>query len=185
MTFTRWFVRLIALEWLTFPKEVCLFWLPGAQEYNKSLWACVFSKCGLLSVLIEYVPYLYPLNNGNVVFFFIVSKSFYTCTHVHTSQMARHAWQGYVDYAWGENELKPISKRGHSASIFGKNTRLGATIVDSLDTLYMMGLMDQFNQGKEWVRNSLNLDQVCPTAVTNSFVAHSINIVSCQEDVLW
>lgn len=74
--------------------------------------------------------------------------------------MARHAWQGYVDYAWGENELKPISKRGHSASIFGKNTRLGATIVDSLDTLYMMGLTDQFNQGKEWVRNTLNLDQV-------------------------
>ncbi len=78
---------------------------------------------------------------------------------LHT-QMARHAWQGYVDYAWGENELKPISKRGHSASIFGKNTRLGATIVDSLDTLYIMGLMDQFNQGKEWVRNSLNLDEV-------------------------
>ena len=76
------------------------------------------------------------------------------------TQMARHAWQGYVDYAWGDNELKPLSKRGHSASIFGKNTRLGATIVDSLDTLYIMGLTDQFNQAKEWVKNSLNLDQV-------------------------
>ena len=75
-------------------------------------------------------------------------------------QMARHAWRGYVQYAWGDNELKPISKRGHSAAIFGKNTKVGATIVDSLDTLFLMGLMDEFNQGKEWVQNSLNIDQV-------------------------
>ena len=76
------------------------------------------------------------------------------------SQMARHAWNGYVQYAWGENELKPVSKRGHSASIFGKNTRMGATIVDSLDTLYLMGLKKEFEQAKEWIRTSLDLNQV-------------------------
>jgi mannosyl-oligosaccharide alpha-1,2-mannosidase len=74
-------------------------------------------------------------------------------------EMAKHAWDGYVEYAWGENELKPISRRGHLAVVFGKTT-LGATIVDSLDTLYLMGLQDRFDQGKEWVRLSLNIDQV-------------------------
>lgn len=38
--------------------------------------------------------------------------------------MMEHAWQNYVKYAWGENELRPVSKRGHSPGIFGK-TKLG------------------------------------------------------------
>ena len=74
--------------------------------------------------------------------------------------MARHAWDGYVKYAWGDNELKPVSKRGHSAAIFGKNSKMGATIVDSLDTLYMMGMMDAYNKAKDWVKVSLNMDEV-------------------------
>ena len=74
--------------------------------------------------------------------------------------MARHAWDGYVKYAWGDNELKPVSRRGHSAAIFGKNSKMGATIVDSLDTLYMMGLMEAFNKAKEWVKVSLNMNDV-------------------------
>lgn len=45
-----------------------------------------------------------------------------------------HAWQGYEDYAWGWDELRPLSKNG--TNNFGG---LGATIVDSLDTLKMMG----------------------------------------------
>ena len=34
-------------------------------------------------------------------------------------QMMKHAWDGYANYAWGKNELRPVTKRGHSASIFG------------------------------------------------------------------
>eukprot|EP00850_Spirogloea_muscicola_P000924 SM000003S11169 [mRNA] locus=s3:1291827:1298198:- [translate_table: standard] len=43
-------------------------------------------------------------------------------------------------------EAMPISKTGDNG--FGG---LGATIIDSLDTLYIMGLMDEFNKGKEYV----------------------------------
>ena len=90
-------------------------------------------------------------------------------------QMAKHSWDGYVKYAWGDNELKPVSKRGHSAAIFGKNTKMGATIVDSLDTLYMMGMMDGFNKAKDWVKLSLNINEVsgwgrCMNLVTFLFV---------------
>lgn len=73
--------------------------------------------------------------------------------------MIKHAWDGYVKYAFGENELQPISKQGHSAGIFGK-TKMGATLVDSLDTLYISGLMDEFNQAKQWVEERFHIDEV-------------------------
>lgn len=36
----------------------------------------------------------------------------------------------------------------------------GASIIDSLDTLYIMGLMDEYNDAKEWVQTSLDLNSV-------------------------
>lgn len=47
-----------------------------------------------------------------------------------------HAWRGYEQYAWGHDELCPLTKSGKNS--FGG---LGATIVDSLDTLHMMGAL--------------------------------------------
>lgn len=73
----------------------------------------------------------------------------------HVKGMMKHAWDNYVKYAWGKNELRPQSKRGHSASIFGSSS-MGASIVDSMDTLYIMGMDEEFNKGKEWI--SANLD---------------------------
>ena len=47
-----------------------------------------------------------------------------------------HAWTGYKQYAWGHDELKPLSKGWREW--FG----VGLTIVDSLDTMWMMGLKE-------------------------------------------
>lgn len=49
---------------------------------------------------------------------------------------ARHAWNGYKEFAWGHDNLKPISMGSHDW--FG----LGLTIVDSLDTLYIMDMQE-------------------------------------------
>lgn len=48
----------------------------------------------------------------------------------------RHAWRGYKDHAWGHDNLKPVS--GMAFDWFS----LGLTIVDSLDTAYIMGLTE-------------------------------------------
>lgn len=48
----------------------------------------------------------------------------------------KHSWTGYKKYAWGHDNLKPISET--SNDWFG----LGLTIIDSLDTIYIMGLED-------------------------------------------
>jgi len=72
-------------------------------------------------------------------------------------KMALFGWQNYEKYAWGENELRPLSRTGHSAGIFGSSTKLGATIVDGLDTMYLMGFMDEVARGREWIAKNFNL----------------------------
>ena len=46
----------------------------------------------------------------------------------------QHAWKAYRTYAWGYDELQPLSKT--PSSWFG----LGLTIVDAIDTLYIMNM---------------------------------------------
>jgi len=77
----------------------------------------------------------------------------------HVKQMMKHAWENYVTYAWGKNELRPVSKRGHSASIFGSSS-MGATIVDAMDTLFIMGMDEEFEKGKEWIAGNLDMNQM-------------------------
>lgn len=55
----------------------------------------------------------------------------------------KHAWKGYKQHAWGHDELKPIS--GRSSDNWGG---IGCTLVDALDTLWYMGLKDEFNEAK-------------------------------------
>lgn len=72
-------------------------------------------------------------------------------------EMMTFAWNNYKQYAWGSNELKPLSKRGHSASIFG-TLNLGATIVDAADTLFIMELMDEYKDARNWIAENLQFD---------------------------
>lgn len=40
------------------------------------------------------------------------------------------------------------------------NSQMGATIVDALDTLYIMGLHDEFKDGQEWIKQNLDFSVV-------------------------
>ncbi|KAL2856066.1 glycoside hydrolase [Aspergillus pseudoustus] len=53
----------------------------------------------------------------------------------------KHAWKGYKDNAWLKDELSPLSG-GYRTSFAG----WAATLVDSLDSLIIMGLTDEFDQ---------------------------------------
>ncbi|XP_034479998.1 mannosyl-oligosaccharide alpha-1,2-mannosidase IA isoform X2 [Drosophila innubila] len=74
-------------------------------------------------------------------------------------EMMEHAWHNYKLYAWGKNELRPLSQRPHSGSIFGSYD-LGATIVDGLDTLYIMGLEKEYKEGRDWIERKFSLDNI-------------------------
>ncbi|XP_055853368.1 endoplasmic reticulum mannosyl-oligosaccharide 1,2-alpha-mannosidase [Episyrphus balteatus] len=64
----------------------------------------------------------------------------------------KHSWKGYKEYAWGHDNLKPVSMSSHDW--FG----LGLTIVDSLDTMYIMDLQEEFEEARNWVDQFLNFD---------------------------
>uniref|UniRef100_A0A8C7ZLX0 alpha-1,2-Mannosidase n=1 Tax=Oryzias sinensis TaxID=183150 RepID=A0A8C7ZLX0_9TELE len=70
--------------------------------------------------------------------------------------MMKHAWDSYRRYAWGSNELRPVSKQGHSSNLFGSIK--GATIVDALDTLFIMEMSEEFNAATEWVEKNLDFN---------------------------
>ncbi len=59
----------------------------------------------------------------------------------------------------GHNEYSPVKKTGHSASIFG-TTRMGATVIDALDTLLIMNMTAEAARARDWVASNLNFDVV-------------------------
>ena len=50
-----------------------------------------------------------------------------------------HTWNGYKTRAWLQDEVTPVT--GGYKNVFGQR---GATLVDTLDTLIIMGLKDEF-----------------------------------------
>ncbi|KAI1771816.1 glycoside hydrolase family 47 protein [Hypoxylon cercidicola] len=51
----------------------------------------------------------------------------------------KHSWNGYKKYAWGHDEIKPVT--GKHKDPFGG---WAATLVDSLDSLWLLGMKDDF-----------------------------------------
>lgn len=66
------------------------------------------------------------------------------------------AWDNYRQLAWGKDEIKPVS--GGYSSFPLTNGHLGLSIVEALDTLWVMGLDRQFRDGLDWVKNTLSFD---------------------------
>ncbi|KAM9035243.1 mannosyl-oligosaccharide 1,2-alpha-mannosidase IC [Sarcophilus harrisii] len=71
-------------------------------------------------------------------------------------EMMQFAWDNYKQFALGKNELRPVTKNGYTGGMFGGLG--GATIIDALDTLYIMELEDEFQEAKNWVEKSFDLD---------------------------
>jgi ER degradation enhancer, mannosidase alpha-like 2 len=66
-----------------------------------------------------------------------------------------HAWSGYRQYAWGHDELKPLSKSYHD----WYQEPLLMTPVDALDTMIIMGLDQQANEARELIVTKLSFDK--------------------------
>lgn len=51
---------------------------------------------------------------------------------------------------------------------------MGATIVDALDTLYIMGLHDEFREGQEWIDKNLDFSVVSRAVLNTSLVFFTV-----------
>jgi len=79
----------------------------------------------------------------------------------------KHAWKAYKTYAFGHDELKPISKT------FSEWFVLGLTVIDSLDTMWLMNLKDEYKEARDWVDKELHVDR-----------AGDVNLFECTIRIL-
>jgi ER degradation enhancer, mannosidase alpha-like 2 len=66
-----------------------------------------------------------------------------------------HAWQGYRRYAWGHDDLDPLSRKPHD----WYGVPLLMTPVDAYDTMLLMGLRDEAADAKRLILERLSFDQ--------------------------
>lgn len=67
---------------------------------------------------------------------------------------AQHAWKGYKLYAWGADDLKPLTKE---AKIWYKKSML-MTPVDAFDTFTLLGLNAEAHEAKQLILTQLNFN---------------------------
>jgi mannosidase alpha-like ER degradation enhancer 2 len=65
-----------------------------------------------------------------------------------------HAWNGYKQFAWGHDQLKPLSKSYHDWYA----APLYLTQVDALDTMILMGLNVEAASTREFIVHNLSFD---------------------------
>jgi mannosidase alpha-like ER degradation enhancer 2 len=66
------------------------------------------------------------------------------------------SWQAYERYAWGHDELRPVSK---TARDWYGGQSLMITPVDTLDTLLLMGFNDEAEKAKKLIVENLSFDK--------------------------
>ncbi len=66
-----------------------------------------------------------------------------------------HAWNGYKKYAWGNDDLKPLSKTYHNWYA----EPLLMTPVDSLDSLYLLGFKKEADAARKYITANLSFDK--------------------------
>src|SRR5690348_5482843 len=65
------------------------------------------------------------------------------------------SWNAYKQFAWGHDELKPLSRTSHD----WYRTSLLMTPVDALDTMILMGLNDEADKTRQLIDTRLSFDQ--------------------------
>ncbi len=66
-----------------------------------------------------------------------------------------HAWNGYRKYAWGQDDLLPLSKS--PKNWYGESLLM--TPVDSLDTLILLGLKKEADETRRYITDNLSFDK--------------------------
>jgi hypothetical protein len=75
-----------------------------------------------------------------------------------------HAWNGYKQYAWGHDDLKPLTKSYHDWYA----EPLLMTPVDALDTMMLMGLNGEAKSTREYIATHLSFNKILTSRISRS-----------------
>jgi mannosyl-oligosaccharide alpha-1,2-mannosidase len=67
------------------------------------------------------------------------------------------AWRNYVELAFGQDQIKPVSG-GAESFLLPNGSSFGLSIVEALDTLYLMHLDSELEEGVRWIEKNLHFD---------------------------
>ncbi|KAE8541709.1 hypothetical protein D1P53_001880 [Cryptococcus gattii VGV] len=81
----------------------------------------------------------------------------------------KHAWEAYKRHAWGHDEIRPVSLTASDPF-----NGWGATIVDSLDTLLLMGFSNEYNLCRPHI-NQLNFHWVNGRDWSEGYVSEDLS----------
>ncbi|ODV86348.1 glycoside hydrolase family 47 protein [[Candida] arabinofermentans NRRL YB-2248] len=111
----------------------------------------MLGKSFILSIVVYLVLYLYSLipSNSNPE-----GEVIWADRKNEVKQVFLQSWQDYTAHGWGKDVYKPVSQTG---SNMGPEP-LGWIIVDSLDTLMLMGCKEELKEARSWVEYELNYD---------------------------
>ncbi|CAD6892129.1 unnamed protein product [Tilletia controversa] len=73
----------------------------------------------------------------------------------------KHSWSAYERDAWGADEYHPHSKHGSNLShvpVEEGGGGMGYTILDSLDSLLILGLSEEYERARDWVKKDLTFE---------------------------
>src|SRR5882672_10026304 len=97
-----------------------------------------------------------------VVVFVLSTSTANAQSRVNKPQLARqvrseflHAWTGYKKYAWGHDDLTPLTRTYHDWYA----EPLFMTPVDALDTMILMGLKEEASTTREYIVKNLSFDK--------------------------
>jgi mannosidase alpha-like ER degradation enhancer 2 len=102
-----------------------------------------------------------------------------------------HAWNGYKQYAWGHDDLKPLSKSYHDWHA----VPLYMTAVDAMDALTIMGFDEEAKADREYVATHLTFDhdievknfeitiRILGALVTNYQMTRDARLLALAEDL--
>ncbi|THU79563.1 glycoside hydrolase [Dendrothele bispora CBS 962.96] len=68
----------------------------------------------------------------------------------------KHAWRAYERDAMGSDEYHPISQNGSNLTEAGG---IGYTVIDSIDTMLIMGLDDDYKRARQWIEDKLDFER--------------------------
>lgn len=85
--------------------------------------------------------------------------------------ITKEAWAAYERFAWGQEALQPLSQNSD------KNNKLpanGETIIQSITTLWLMGLKEEYGRARKWIDEEMNITRVKLENIGSLISAYSL-----------
>ena len=88
----------------------------------------------------------------------------------------KRAWDAYHAHAWGKDTVMPLSKTGSN-----RWGGMAMTMLDSLSTLWIMGLKEDFQEARDWIAQNLNFKNVGSISVFETNIRALAGLLSAYD----